>query len=48
MLLSLNHGFDNLQRLSNLDLWNILDLRNLLINKLWRGEEICYSSHLCG
>jgi hypothetical protein len=48
MLLSLNHGFDKLQRLSILDSWDILDLRNLLINRLWRGEEIFYSPHLSG
>lgn len=48
MLLSLNNRFDNLHTSSMLDLRDILDLRDLLIGNLWRGEEICYSPYLSG
>ena len=48
MLLSLNHMFDNLHRLSILDLRDILDPRDPLTDSLWRGEEICYSPHFSG
>jgi len=37
MLLSLNDRFNNLNMLSILDLSDILDLRDSLIDSVWRG-----------